>query len=198
MKIKLTFTEDVLGTASANPDIHREFIASKAPDAEGIKEEVAALGVEACIEKSMTVFPKFDGKPFFWDYQIKGFFKEAIGALIEILPEQKVGKSKLSKFTHKRIVDNYIFIAPRKVVVDGKLGNVCVRPLRADTMQGERVALASSETVEAGSSITFEVKFLVPSLEALVRAALDYGANKGIGQWRNSGKGRFTWEEVGA
>ena len=32
--------------------------------------------------------------------------------------------------------------------------------------------------------------------EALVREWLDYGAYSGIGQWRNSGKGRFTWEEI--
>ena len=25
---------------------------------------------------------------------------------------------------------------------------------------------------------------------------LDYGAMRGIGQWRNSGKGRFVWEEI--
>lgn len=31
--IKLTFTDDLLGTSSGNPDIHREFIASKVPDA---------------------------------------------------------------------------------------------------------------------------------------------------------------------
>lgn len=30
----------------------------------------------------------------------------------------------------------------------------------------------------------------------MVRECLDYGVLRGLGQWRNSGKGRFEWEEV--
>ncbi len=30
--VKLTFTDDLLGTSSGNPELHREFIASKAPE----------------------------------------------------------------------------------------------------------------------------------------------------------------------
>jgi hypothetical protein len=29
-----------------------------------------------------------------------------------------------------------------------------------------------------------------------VRECLDYGTKRGLGQWRNSGKGRYTWEEI--
>lgn len=50
--VKVTFTEDVLGTASANPEIHKEFIAANAPDAISREEEIAAIGVDAEIEKS--------------------------------------------------------------------------------------------------------------------------------------------------
>ena len=78
LKIRITFIEPILGTASANEDIYREFIASKAPDASTTEEEVAALGVEEYAEKQMTVFPRTeDGVPFLYDYQIKGFFKDA-------------------------------------------------------------------------------------------------------------------------
>jgi len=31
--------------------------------------------------------------------------------------------------------------------------------------------------------------------EKLLREWLDYGQFKGIGQWRNSGKGRFEWAD---
>jgi hypothetical protein len=31
----------------------------------------------------------------------------------------------------------------------------------------------------------------------LVIECLDYGKRRGIGQWRNSGKGRFTYEVLG-
>jgi hypothetical protein len=71
MKVKITFTEEVLGTCSANPEVHREYIASKSPDANTIEDEVAAVGVEEVVEKSMTVFPKKAGLPFVYDYQIK-------------------------------------------------------------------------------------------------------------------------------
>ena len=33
LKVKVTTTEEILGTASSNTEIHEEFIASKAPDA---------------------------------------------------------------------------------------------------------------------------------------------------------------------
>ena len=79
-----TLTEEMLGTASANPDIQREFIASKAPDAKTIEEEVAASSADAVVGKSMTVFPKENGKPFIYDYQLKGFLKDACGSLARV------------------------------------------------------------------------------------------------------------------
>lgn len=45
IKVKLTFTEEILGTANATATIHDEYIASKAPDAKSREEEIAALGV---------------------------------------------------------------------------------------------------------------------------------------------------------
>lgn len=85
MKVKITFTEPVLGTCPGNPKIAEEFVASKAPDASTMEEEIAALGVEAVQNKSMTVFPRDEnGNPFFYDYQIKGFFKDACGCLARV------------------------------------------------------------------------------------------------------------------
>ena len=46
LKVKVTFTEEILGTASNDKEVHKEFIASKAPDAPSREEEVAAVGVE--------------------------------------------------------------------------------------------------------------------------------------------------------
>ena len=81
MKVRLTFTEEVLGTASNDKEIHAEFIASKAPDALSREEEIAAIGVDEAIAKGKTVFPKDEnGHPFLFDYQIKGFFKNAAKA----------------------------------------------------------------------------------------------------------------------
>lgn len=200
MKIRITLVEDMLGTASGNPDIHREYIASKSADAEKAAEEVSALPAEALIEKAMTVFPRdTDGMPILFDYQLKGFLKESIGALVELtdLEEIRVNRTKLSKFTFKRVVDNAVFVLPRKIRL-APISGTCTRPLRAETMQGERVALATSEVVPAGTAFDCEIRTLNDSkaFNELIRKALDYGALKGIGQWRNSGKGRFTWEEI--
>lgn len=193
LKIKLTFTEEVLGTCSANPEVHREFIASKSPDAATIEDEVAAVGVEGVVEKTMTVFPKWEGQPFFYDYQIKGFFKDSCGALARV-PDTRSNKLK----AYKKVIDGLIFPKPRKIEIvlpEGEtLGN-CQRPLRAQTAQGERIALANSETIPVGSFILFEVLLMDDGHEKLVEEWLNYGRFKGLGQWRNSGKGRFEWTE---
>ena len=191
LKVKVTTIEEILGTASSNKDIHEEFIASKAPDAPSIEEEVAAVGAEEVFDKSMTVFPRNpEGKPIAWDYQWKGFFKDACGML------RKVDGSACSKVkAYKKEIDGLIFVSPRQIPIefDGEMG-ICQRPLRAQTAQGERVALASSESIPAGATMTFEITMLVPAHEKAVLEMLDYGMLRGFGQWRNSGKGRFFYE----
>ena len=191
LKVKVTFDEEVLGTAASNPDIHREYIASNSPNALTIEEEVEALGVEEVFDKSMTVFPRTkDGKPFVWDYQWKGFLKDAFGSLKKI-PGTECGKIK----AYKKEIDGLIFVYPRRIPFDmeGEIG-ICQRPLRASTAQGERVALASSETVPEGSSMIFEIECLLDSHVKAVIESLEYGRRRGFGQWRNSGKGRFHYE----
>lgn len=191
LTVKVTFDEEILGTASGNPEIHKEYIASNAPDALTMKEEVEAIGTEEVFEKSMTVFPRGkDGRPIVWDYQWKGFFKDAFGSLKKI-PDSACGKVK----AYKKEIDGLIFVSPRMIPIDfeGEVG-VCQRPLRAQTAQGERIALASSETVPAGSSMTFDIQMLVDGHEKAILEALEYGRLRGFGQWRNSGKGRFHYE----
>lgn len=191
LKVKVTFNEEVLGTANSDPEIHKKFIASNAPDAPSMEEEVKAIGAEEVFEKSMTVFPKDkDGKPFIWDYQWKGYLKDAFQSLKK-LPKSECGKIK----AYKKEIDGLIFVYPRKIPIDvnGELG-ICQRPLRAQTMQGERVALASSESLPEGSSVIFDIELMLDSHEKAVIEALEYGKRRGFGQWRNSGKGRFTYE----
>lgn len=193
IKGRIIFTEQVLGTASADPDVHSRFIASNAPDAPSREEEIEALGVEEVERKEMTVFPRDEeGDPIVWDYQIKGFFKDSCGVL------RKVTDSKCSKIkAYKKEIDGLIFPKPRKIKIHlpegGEIGN-CQRPLRAQTAQGERIALANSEAIPAGSWCDVEILILKDDLEGMVRECLDYGELKGLGQWRNSGAGRFEWK----
>lgn len=193
--VRITLLEEMLGTASANPEIHGEFIASKAPDAPSMEEEVSAIGVEAMAQKQMTVFPRDDnGNPVLWDYQLKGMMKDACGML------RKLAGSASSKIkAYKKEIDGLVFVTPRKIPLDLHGGHVtvCQRPLRAQTMQGERVALASSEAVPAGTTMDVSFHLLAPAAhEAALLEWLDYGALRGLGQWRNSGKGRFEYEII--
>lgn len=193
IKVRITFTEEVLGTASGNPDVHADFIASNAPDAPSRKEEIEAIGVEGEIEKTMTVFPRTeDGAPMFWDYQFKGFFKDACGMLRNV-----DGTESKKLKAYKKKIDGLVFVEPRKIpiIFDGEVGN-CQRPLRAQTLQGERVALANSETIPAGASCELTVVCLQDDLEKMVIEWLDYGKRRGMAQWRNSGKGTFTYEII--
>lgn len=195
IKGKITFTEEVLGTASANKEIHETFIASNAPDAPSRKEEVEALGAEEVEKKEMTVFPRDEeGNPIFWDYQIKGFFKDSCGAL------KKVTGTACSKITaYKKKIDGTLFVNPRMIRINMPEGTEigsCQRPLRGQTAQGERIALANSETIPAGSWCEIEIVLLDDSMKKMVMECLEYGKLKGIGQWRNSGKGKFLFELI--
>ena len=197
LKIRLTFTEDCLGTASADKEIHSRFIASNAPDAPSREEEIAAVGVEEVEERSMTVFPRDEeGNPIFWDYQIKGFFKDSCSALQRMKGEE-IAKESCKLKAYKKIIDGAIFVFPRKIKISlaGDIGDL-QRPLRGQTAQGERIALAHSETIPAGSTI--EIQIMVPDIyEPVVMEWLEYGQLKGLGQWRNASWGRFTYEMIG-
>ena len=95
INVKITFLEGPLGTAPNDEDVYRNYIGSKAPDAATIEDEVAALGADAVVEKGMTVFPRnAAGQPIFWDYQIKGFFKDACQMLGRIGGKDENGKKK--------------------------------------------------------------------------------------------------------
>ena len=193
LKIRITLLEEILGTASSNPNIHDEFIASNAPDAPSREEEVAALGAEAVAEKGRTVFPRDkDGNPILWDYQVRGFFKDAC-AMLKAVPGTKSSKLK----AYKKEIDGRVFVEPRQIRIEtaGPI-TTCQRPLRAQTLQGDRVALASSEAIPAGSTLTCTVLTLIDDTMDLVKEWLDYGRLRGLGQWRNSGKGKFEWELI--
>lgn len=193
LKVELTFTEMVLGTSSGNPDIHRDFIASNAPDAKTREEEVEAIGVDGVEKKEMTVFPRLeDGTPFVYDYQVRGFFKAACGMM------KNVSGSESSKIkAYKKYIDGLVFVNERKIPFDfqGEIGSL-QRPLRGQTAQGERISLANSESIPAGAKISFTIRSLKDDLLPAIIEWLDYGKYNGLGQWRNGGYGRFTWKDI--
>jgi len=219
LNIKVQFTEPLLATASGNKELHSEFQVARAAEFRGeqseaelrkkIAEELGTMPPEEIIDKTSTVFVRDENGLFVWDYQWRGYFKEQVGALIELGDLEKI-----SKWMYKRVVDNTLFIKPRRIYLrepDGAIIQVphgsLERPLRASTMQGERVALARSEFVRAGTRCEFQIHLLhstnknsawgALNLE-VVQSALTMGGLKGTGQWRGGGWGTFTWEEAKA
>jgi hypothetical protein len=199
----LTLTEPSLGTSPGNPDIAKEHIICKAPNAKKALEEEAALNTESALEKACTVFGLDAEGIFVWDYQMRGYFKESLTVLVEM------GDIKgISKWATKRTVDRGLFVYPRKIrwlnpdltPMKEPAGTI-QRSLRATTMQGDRICLAMSEFVPAGSKLQFEVHCHVatapkaPRIDLeIVEACLNHGQYIGFSQWRNASYGRFTWE----
>ena len=377
MNVRCRFTEKALGTRPANDDIYREFIASKAPDAVSLEQEIASKGPDEVADKGTTVFPVgsfwktpdnvyydfndffireqmrlddikkngptpknaeidwshdtkgnwvsphrgisayFDENrnlipyyitdvagdrtnlvpggfvecPYIWSHQMKGSFKEAIKALqkaakksdaevaeeeeakaevvaekvvtpaVVIVSEATAGqlaeveagtigkrkrrtkeeieaekarkaaereakkKAKVNKrgnkyaccaiTSYRSHVDTTWFVSPRRIPlimpdtwIDelGKVHdtyildkngvrrlNLFERPLRAETMQGPRVTLASSEMIPAGSEFYFKVKLLNPADKKAFFECMDYKHEVGMLQWRSSGMGTLIW-----
>ena len=197
-KFKATFTEGLLATKPSDEKVHETYIAAKrreGPAADEMDAEQKALAEIEDLEKGTTVFHRnSEGKPIVWDYQVKGFLKDAIKALRRD-PDSACAKLK----NYKGIIDGSVFVKPRQIVLEipkGKKIGTCQRPLRAQTMQGERVALAQSEEAPAGTVIKFSVLTLAPGLDKVIDECFTYAELRFMGAWRNSGKGTAEIEEM--
>lgn len=189
--IKLTLLTEMLGTVPLNKQMYEDWIASKEgapPQAMSESETVPEVD-----EKGKTGFHRDDqGNPMIYTYMIKGFFKEACGMLARA---EGTLSSKLKAY--KKIIDGLVFVDERtaKLHLSGPVGEL-QRPLRAQTAQGERIALSFSESVPAGSWLEFHVEVLADKVvtEDLLREWLDYGRRRALGQWRNAGYGTVEYE----
>lgn len=190
----------LLGSQPANPDVRTAYIASKAPSPAQVDEENEML--PDLDSKGMTVFLRRNGDDALsmMDYHMVAFFKAACKAL--------AADNGIKQAESK--VGTYVFVEPRVIPIlqNGapviEEDSVLERPLRAQTMQGPRVTLAASERIDDPWSIEITVKLIAndgtakskPITWEALEEALDYGALRGMGQWRNGGWGRFTWERV--
>ena len=213
--VRLTFLEPMLGTLPADEQIYRDYIATKNPNrtAKKVNEEVEALSEEVMTAQEeagrpITAFARAIDKegrrvPAVYGYVLKGMFKNACSALKDCEGTLSNGFSAYKKKIDQRV---FVYDAEGKseisiinlsedVYKDGLLP-ICERPLRAQTPQGERVAISASEEVPAGSTVDFTVVALNEETFALVFEWLNYGRFNGLGCWHNSGKGRFTYEII--
>lgn len=199
VKLHFTFLSPILGTSSADPEIHKKFIASKAPDAETREEEIARIGATEYEEKSMTVFPRSlkTGQPVILPHQFKGFCKEACASLQKCKSDGKpepFAKHSCGIKAFKKYIDQVVFLEQSEVPINVPSEmDVYQRPLRGQTAQGERIALASSERIPKGATADFSVIILNNDLVPALIEWLNYGKLRGMMQFRNGGFGRFTY-----
>lgn len=140
--VRLTLLEEALGMTPGDPEIYGNWIASKAPEPEVGEEEVGVIEGMDAVEDATTCFPRTeDGVPFCWDYQIKGFFKDACSAL------RRVPGTRSSKLTaFKKVIDGTVFVEQRRIpfqLPEGAECGRCERPLRVG---GGRPRLAAWPT----------------------------------------------------
>lgn len=194
-KYRFTLLEPLLGTIPKNRELFTKYVLSKHPDPvdlDAVEEEETQAEQETRTAPDGSGETGFHTDPdgvYIMDYHIKGFLKEAGNVL-----KKKVGIPAL-----RSKIDNYVFIRPRYIWLAEAPAGRLERPLRAQTMQGPRVTLVSSDYVEAGTSFEVVIGLVdgEPKLTwEVIETLLDYGRLKGLGQWRNGGYGRFVWERI--
>lgn len=199
VNVEIKFMEPILGSWNNNPEVTYDYVISK--NSEGTDEDKAAefAAIKRAVEddddeekrESMkTVFPRDkNGQPICLDYQVRGFFKGAAGALRKI-PNTKSSKIK----AYKKLIDTGVFVSPKMIPLimpEGEEITFCNRPIRASTPQGERICLGSGEQLPAGTTARFSVLLLDDNTLPLLEEWLTYGKLSGMGQWRSGGKGTF-------
>lgn len=196
----LTGFTPILGSQPPAPDVRTQYLASKATPAAAAEEEAMTPNLA---EKNLTVFlrdPDHNDRLVLMDYVVRGFLKEAVMSL----------KAQVGIGNARSKIDKYVFVEPRRIPIrkNGKPvydeDDYFERPIRCQTMQGERVTLTGSEQVYDPWQVKVRVT-LIPNTgtaksDAItwdtIEAALDYGRFMGLGQFRTGSYGRFHWQRV--
>ena len=219
-KIKLTFIRPIIGSQPANEDLRRTYIVNKMTTGKtGMSGEVAMSKVEDEInnlkkdekynetineikDKSITVFYRNEeGKQSVSAIQLRGFFKDAFAFVAKELKIKDLQKKDGSDFKGEAKYRDYI---GERIAFDQELYpfegelELFSRSLRAETMMGPRICIATSELCKKPSDVTFKVLVTDDIDKRILKAILDRGLFKGISQWANAQYGTFkyTLEEI--
>ncbi|MBT9174224.1 MAG: hypothetical protein DDT21_02635 [Syntrophomonadaceae bacterium] len=193
-QVNFTLIEPLLGTVPKDTEIYKTYIAGK-KDSRGnplvpmdsmSDEEVGTVPAGGIENRGWTGFHTDENGCFLYNYAILGFLKEAGNTLKEQLGIKAL-KSK---------IDQFVFVEPRRIYLKAAPDGVLERSLRAMTMQGPRVTLVRSDYISAGTE--FEANLLVLKNKEIdseiIRAILEYGCLRGLGQFRNGSYGRFEFD----
>lgn len=192
--VKIKFLEPLLGVTPKNPEIYKAWIDEKH---RGADEEAPPVSEE----KSWTGFSQDDTGLYILNYMLKGYFKEVASILPKALGlRRRASEELLAEATIRRRVDSWLSVKPRRIYLGVKDPEGYIeRPLRAKTLRGDRIALARSDYVKAGTVLDFEVLLLTdcPITLEVLRTWLSYGEfGKGLGQFRGGSYGQFKVEEI--
>lgn len=194
---RLTGLTPILGVTPTTETLLTEYVMSKAK----LTEEQQEAELEAMPESDIPGLTGFSRNKkdelCLSHHHIKGFFKEALKAL----------RATDKVTAYKTKVDLLIFAEPTLIPFkrDGKPimeeDRIFERPIRIEGMTGTRTALCASETIDDPWSVDVEITLFpddgkTPLTWNIVEEALAYGAYHGLGQWRNGGYGRFTFERL--
>lgn len=206
--VKICLLERMLGTVPKNKAVYASYIADKGREmllkqqAKGIPnaagEAIDAVAVETMLEEEVETIQEVEDKgwtgyhsdekgSFIFDYWIKGFLCEAARTLAKQIEKEHGLKQPADK------TKRYLFVSPRRIYLPKLEEEPLERPLRAMTAQGPRVTVVRSDTVAAGSELSFHLKLLDGSglTPTIIQKILEYGEFIGLGQWRTGSHGRF-------
>ncbi len=179
-EIRITMTEDMLGTCPSSQQLYSDWVLDKAPVSDDAETQEELETIPESGEKGLTIFRRDVDGIYLLDYQIKGFLKEAGNVLKDEIFNPKTKKKGIKALRSK--LDNHVFVFPRYVWIAEDCDGILERPLRAMTAQGPRVSLARSEYIKAGIEFTIKIDiFPHPEISwEVMETILDYGRYKGF------------------
>ncbi len=134
-----------------------------------------------------SFFRNSQGQPILFNYQVMGHLKESANIL----------KAGLGIKNLRSKIENYCVVTPRQIPFSEPIYGEISRPLRAQTLQGPRVAIATSDVMNRGAELSFTVRVL-PNADVtpdVIQEILNWGQYRGMGQWRTGGWGLYELVE---
>lgn len=214
--VRLDFTEALLGSQPTD-NIAINYLRDKQTEAlmlelkaEGMAHKEAQAAAAERVNESLelvdednplhvTGFASDSRGLHLWDNQIKGAIKGINKTLgLKVAGKRAGGTAWASTDIQTKL---WVFSPDGKrripLMRDGlritEPDRLLVRPLRAQTPQGMRTSIATSEAIDPPCSISFRVDLLRGHriTRELLETIFSFGAFEGLGQWRSSGLGRY-------
>lgn len=221
----LTGLTPLLGTVPYSKQVYADYILSKNPEMSDEEFQAELAKVPDLEEKGWTGFltltGEIGGPPALSAHMFKGAFKEICTAMRRGDANSSAGSVSRKLRAHKKQIDQLVWVRPRFVPLllpegrdrylltvrktadsDGEEResefDISERPLRAQTAQGERVALARSDACPAGTQMLVNIQVRGGSImPAHIMEWFEFLEGFGMGQWRGSGQfGNMTYSDV--